>query len=283
MQRHTQAELLQCYHRLHNEHPHALLPLETALPAALQYPLRDRYRTVLTMILSVRMADVRLTQVLGKLFASYSDFHSLQGLSKPQLHTILRQAGVVLNNPEYPGNGGRLWEFLQLYFGPWQEQITAQHTHMLLSSKVRGFGEKVVRLLQAYCFGNTRVLPLDTPAFHALRACGLYQDWNIIDARRDLEQQLAGVPGMALVDVHELLRFRGQAERVDPHRLSRQQQHIIIGWNAWRLLISPQSISLSQAWLRQHLVQHDRLATALFDYLHTIWPSKLPCRLPRHQ
>src|SRR5919106_2314364 len=60
MRRYTQAELLQCYCRLYNEHPHALLPLETALPAELQYPTRDRYRTVLTMILSVRMADVRL-------------------------------------------------------------------------------------------------------------------------------------------------------------------------------------------------------------------------------
>jgi hypothetical protein len=182
---------------------------------------------------------------------------------------------VVLNNPEYPGNGGRLWEFLQLYFGSWQEQITAQHTHLLLSPKVRGFGEKVVRLLQAYCFGNTRVLPLDTPAFNALRECGLYQNWKIMDARSDLEQKLADVPGLALVDVHELLRFRGQAKRVDPHHLTRQQRQIIIGWNAWRLLISPQSNTLSQAWLRQHLVQHDTLATVLFDYLHTIWqPAK---------
>jgi endonuclease III len=277
MRRYTQAEILRCYHRLYNEHPHALLPLETALPADLQHPARDRYRTVLTMILSVRMADTRLTQALGKLFASYPDFHSLQGLSKPQLHTVLRQAGVVLNNPDYTGNGGRLWEFLQLYFGPWLEHITAPHIQTLLAPKVRGFGDKIVRLLQAYCFGNTRVLPLDTPAFNAVRACGLYQDWKITDIRRDLEEKLAGVQHIALVDVHELLRFRGQAGRVEPHYLTRQQQQIIIGWNAWRLLIAPQSTPLSQAWLHQHLVQHETLATALSDYLHVIWqPAKTP-------
>jgi endonuclease III len=263
-------DLRQCYQTLYEEHPHALLPLETALPEELQSPARDLYRTVLTMILSVRMADVRLTQALGKLFVRYPDFPHLKGLSMPQLHSVLRQATVVLNNPEQSGNGGRLWGLLQLYFGAWSEHITEAHVQMLLSHKVRGFGEKVVRLLQAYCFGNMQVLPLDTPAFGALRACGLYTNWQIAPARHDIEEKLAGVPGIALVDLHELLRFRGQAGYVDPERLTMKQQRLILGWNAWRLLISVHPSTHSRSWIRNHLVHHDALATALSGYMQAL-------------
>src|SRR5262245_12850209 len=149
----TRTQLIACYRTLYEQHPHALLPLETALPAALQYTDRHLYRTVLTMILSVHMADVRLTQALGKLLARYPDFRSLQPLTMSQLHQVLREATVVLNDPGYSGNGGRLWGFLLRYFGPWGECCTEPDIRSLLAHKVRGFGEKVVRLLQAYCFG----------------------------------------------------------------------------------------------------------------------------------
>jgi endonuclease III len=266
----TRARLIACYRTLYEQHPHTLLPLETALPAALQYADRDLYRTVLTMILSVHMADVRLTQALGKLLARYPDFRSLQPLTMPQLHQVLREATVVLNNPGSGGNGGRLWGFLLHYFGPWGECCTEPHVRALRAQNVRGFGEKVVRLLQAYCFGNPRVLPLDTPAFKALQAYGLYRNWHIHRARQDIEQQLQRVPGIALVDLHELLRFRGQAGRVNPERLTRKQQHILTGWNAWRVLISRHRHTSTPGWLRAHLVQSDALAQALYEHLRTL-------------
>lgn len=269
----THEQLFQCYHTLYAEHPHSLLPLETALPPALQPPARNLYRTVLTMILSVRMADIRLTQAMAKLFVLYPDFHALQPLSMAQLHSALRQATVVLNNPQHSGNGGRLWGFLQLYSGPWGEQITEAHINMLLACRVRGFGEKVVRLLQAYCFGNPRVLPLDTPAFHALQAYGLYRHEKIAEARHDIEAKLRGMPAIALVDMHELLRFRGQAGRVQPHCLSAKQQRLIIGWNAWRVLISEHRNSRGYSWLRQWLVHDDVLATTFYDYVQTLFPG----------
>jgi endonuclease III len=264
------AELLRCYHTLYDEHPHALLPLETALPEELRHPARDLYRGVLTMILSVRMADVRLTQALGRLFAHYPDFHCLRDLSMPQLYRVLRQATVVLNNPAHSGNGGRLWGFLQLYFGPWGERITEAQIQTLLAQRVRGFGAKVVRLLQAYCCGNTRLLPLDTPAFKALQACGLYTHWQIAQARQDIEEKLGGLSEIALVDLHELLRFRGQAGRVDAHRLTVRQQRIMLGWNAWRVLISVHSHVRQRSWLRRQLVHNDVLAAALCDYVQAI-------------
>jgi endonuclease III len=255
------------------EHPHTLLPLETSLPAELQYLSRTPYRTVLTMILSVRMADVRLTQVLGRLFAQYPDFDSLKGLSKSQLHSLLRAAGVVLNDPERSGNGARLWGFLQLYFGPWGEHITAPHLHMLRLHRVRGFGEKVVRLLHAYCLGNQHVLPLDTPAFAALQAFGLYTHGTIADARTDIEQKLSTAPGVSLIDFHELLRFRGQAGRITDHGLTRKQKRIIVGWNAWRLLISAHGNTITHDWIRHHLVQSDELSADLWDYVRGIAQS----------
>ena len=266
------AELIRCYCTLYAEHPHTLLPLETALPEELQYPARDLYRTALTMILSVRMADSRLAQTLGKLFARYPDFQSLKGVSQPQMHSLLRTAGVVLNDPGRNGNGARLWGLLELYFGPWQEHMTEQHVHMLLGHKVRGFGEKVVRLLQAYCFGNATVLPLDTPAFQALQDYGLYQGWKINAARLDVEQKLGGARWVSLVDFHELLRLRGQAGQVQPNRLTTKQRRIILGWHAWRLLLPVHTRQHTRAWVCHHLVQNAVLSAALVDYIRTIVP-----------
>jgi endonuclease III len=276
----TRTQLIACYRTLYEHHPHTLLPLETALPTVLQYTGRNMYRTVLTMILSVHMADVRLTQALGKLLARYPDFDSLKHLTMPQLHQVLREATVVLNDPAYSGNGGRLWGFLLRYFGPWGEYCTESHIRSLLVQRVRGFGEKVVRLLQAYCFGNPHVLPLDTPAFKALQAYGLYRHWNIHRVRQDIEQQLQSVSDIALVDLHELLRFHGQAGRVNLARLTTKQQHIITGWNAWRVLISRHSYTSDCGWLRTHLVQSDALAQALYQHLRTISPPHDPVLPP---
>jgi endonuclease III len=269
-------ELLRCYRTLYTEHPHALLPLETALPEELQYPARDLYRTVLTMILSVRMADSRLAPSLGKLFASYPDFQSLNGVSPSQLHGILRAAGIVLNNPSRNGNGARLWGLLGLYFGPWQQHITEQHLDTLRSLQVRGFGNKVVRLLQAYCFGNATVLPLDTPAFQALQSYCFYRAWKLDQARRDVEDKLRGIPGVSLVDFHELLRLRGQAGHIQPNCLTAKQRRIIIGWHAWRLLLPTHAQPLTPTWVRQHLVQNTELATAL---VHSVRPMLPRTRL----
>jgi endonuclease III len=266
-------ELLQCYRTLYTEHPHALLPLETALPEELQYPARDLYRTMLTMILSVRMADSRLALSLGKLFTGYPNFQSLNGVSQSQLHGILRAAGIVLNDPRRNGNGARLWGLLALYFGPWQQHITEQQLETLRSLQVRGFGEKVVRLLQAYCFGNATVLPLDTPAFQALQACGFYKGWKLDQARRDVEDKLRGVHGVALVNLHELLRFRGQAGHIQPNCLTAKQRRIILGWHAWRLLLPTHARPLTCTWVQQHLVQNAELAAALVHSVHPMLTS----------
>ena len=261
--------LLRCYRTLYTEHPHALLPLETALPEELQYPARDLYRTVLTMILSVRMADSRLAPSLGKLFAGYPDFQSLNGVSQSQLHGILRAAGIVLNDPSRNGNGARLWGLLALYFGPWQQHVTEQHLDTLRSLQVRGFGDKVVRLLQAYCFGNAIVLPLDTPAFQTLQDYGFYGGWKLDQARCDVEDKLRGVCGVSLVDFHELLRFRGQAGHIQANCLTAKQRRIIIGWHAWRLLLPTHARPPTRTWVRQHLVQSAELAAAL---VHSVRP-----------
>jgi endonuclease III len=255
---------------VYGQHPHELLPLETSLPQELQYPARDHYRTVLTMILSVRMADIRLTRALGKLFSQYPDFPSLQRLSPQQIKRVLKNAGVVLNNPGHNGNGARLWGFIKLYFGPWNKKITEQNIQTLQSLRVRGYGDKVVRLLQAYCFGNKNVLPLDTPAFDCLRKCGFYRDSNIYNARLDVEKKLGGLTGVSLIDFHELLRFRGQAGRTHSKKLTDKQKKIIIGWNAWRLLPSVHREKLTGDWIYRNLVQSKDLSVELLDYVRSI-------------
>lgn len=223
------------------------------------------------MILSVRMADIRLTRGLGRLFSRYPDFHSFKRLSKQQIKRILRDAGIVLNNPDRNGNGARLWGFIRLYFGPWQEKITQQNIQMLHSLRIRGYGDKVIRLLQGYCFGNN-VLPLDTPAFNCLREYGLYRDSNIYNARVDIEKKLGELRGVSLVDFHELLRFRGQAGKTDSKILTDKQRKIIIGWNAWRLLSSVHREKLTRQWIRRNLVKSAELSTELLDYVRSILP-----------
>ena len=141
---------------------------------------------------------------------------------------------------------------------------------MLQSLRVRGYGDKVVRLLQAYCFGNRNVLPLDTPAFSCLREYGFYRDSNIYNARLDVEKKLYGVKGVSLVDFHELLRFRGQAGKTHSKRLTAKQRKIIIGWNAWRLLPSLHREKLTQGWIRRHLVKSEDLSAELLDYVRLI-------------
>ncbi len=266
----TPSALLHCYHKILSEHPHGLLPLETSLPPELRPPARDPYRTALTMILSVRTSDLRLSLSLAKLFSRYPSFSSLQALSRPQLHRALKQAGFLLSSPYGSGNGGRLWSLLQLYFGPWEEELTEERVEELCSLRVRGFGPKVLRLLQAYCFGNPKVLPLDTPAFQALQDLGFYPNTPIHQAREDLEEKLGGMPGLALIDLHELLRFRGQAGRVHPQSLSERQKKILVGWNAWRLLTSAQRKRLSLLWVRQHLLRDPHLSAQLWQWVQSM-------------
>jgi hypothetical protein len=71
-------EIIKLYQKLHSEHPHELLPLETSLPEELKFESRDKYRIILTMILSQRMGDLQLINCLVKLFSNYPNFESLR-------------------------------------------------------------------------------------------------------------------------------------------------------------------------------------------------------------
>ncbi len=116
--------LLDAYRRLDKRHPHELLPLERRLPPELRCEERDKYRVVMTMILSGGTTDKRLTTCLGKLFKRYPDFESMRNLQKHEIKPLLGskdEGGIGLGwgDPDRSGNGGRLWSFLECYFSVW--------------------------------------------------------------------------------------------------------------------------------------------------------------------
>jgi hypothetical protein len=147
----------------------------------------------MTMILAGGIGDKRLTTCLGQLFKEHPSFESLRNLDVQGIRQLLgakKDGGIGLGfvNPDAGGNGARLWNFKECYFGPWKEKITEDN--ILILYHKNGFGGgKFVRTLQAYCCGNKDVLPLDKPALRALRdpLFPEYLDNSDDEIRRDIE------------------------------------------------------------------------------------------------
>jgi hypothetical protein len=264
--------LLKVYRQLYERHPHNLLPLETALPEELGPEPRDKYRIIMTMILSGAKSDKRLATCLGKLFKRHPDFESLRNLNKQGVRELLGKEppgiGLGLQDPDAGGNGARLWSFLECYFGPWSQTMTESNIRTLYDK--RGFGGgKFVRALQAYCCGNKDVLPLDQRAFDAL--CDPlfpgYCDSSDEEIRNDIESKLRGQSKVWLIDFHELLRFVEQDSRA---KSQQAKKDIIIGWNAWRLLCSLERAKMTEDWIYKHLVRDSGITHDLWDFFRNI-------------
>lgn len=252
---------------LFSAHPHELLPLESALPVELQYASRDHYRIILTMTLSASTSDFRLTRALQKLFNHYQDFLSLKNLQKDELKDALATNGIGWNDPNRSGNGGRLWSLLTLYFGPRSQEITEPKILALKPLIARGFGSKMRKVLQAYCFGNKNVFPMDRAAFNALKDFGFYEGWSKDKARDDVERKLPRFKSGTLIDFHEMLRFRKQVGQVQKGSPNTKQREVIMGWNGWRLLCSSHRGISKPEWIYRHLVQDKQMARELFNFV----------------
>lgn len=281
--------LLDAYRRLYKMHPKHLLSLETNLPCELQPHSRDRYRIIMTMILSERSNDYNLSKALGKLFQRYPDFGGLRSLSKQQIiERILasRAKGGCgfggYNKPNGGGNDDRLYSFINLYFNAWGENITERNISDLKNLPPgSGFGPKFVRTLLAYCPldrnepADKDVLPLDNPAFAALNDCLRergQQYNNVEDARKDIENKLGDEKSISLIDFHELLRFRGQTGGRSPDYFNKNDIKVIIGWNAWRLLCSLERAEITEdwKWIYEHLVKDKSIAQQLGFFFRQI-------------
>lgn len=268
--------LLDAYRRLDKRHPHELLPLERRLPPELRYEERDRYRIIMTMILSGSTTDKRLTICLGQLFKRYPDFESMRNLRKHEIKPLLGNKddggiGLGYGDPDRGGNGGRLWSFLECYFGIWRETLT--EANILILYQKKGFkAGHFVRLLQAYCFGNDNVIPLDTPALSALRAplFPAYGNFSADQIRQDIEDKLRGESGVPLIDFHELLRFIGQTGGRGPKHFNNEDINAIIGWNAWRLLCSQKRAEVTENWIYKHLIRDESIAKRLWHFYREI-------------
>ena len=278
--------LVHLYYELYDEHPHRLLPLETELPRKLQADSRDQYRIIMTMILSERSDDYKLSKALGRLFHICPDFNGLRFLSSKQqiIERILaaRAKGGCgfggYNKPNGGGNDDRMSTFLNYYFRDLNLRITEQHIRSLeLAQKPSGFGPKFVRTLLAYCPldadgpADRNVLPLDRPGFEFLRQRFPAYD-NKDNAREDIEHKLRGDGQISLIDFHELLRFRYQTGGRDPNAFNNDDIRVVIGWNAWRLLCSTkrEDITKGPEWIRDNLVKHDSIAKKLWDFFNDV-------------
>ena len=264
--------LLDAYQRLDKMHPHELLPLERRLPLELRCEERDKYRIIMTMILSGGTTDKRLTTCLGKLFKRYPDFESLRNLRKHEIKPLLGNKdnggiGLGYGDPDRGGNGGRLWSFLECYFGVWRETITEANILNLYQKKGFKAGH-FVKLLQAYCFGNNNVIPLDTPVLSALRdpLFPAYCNCSAAQMRQDIEDKLRGESDAPLIDFHELLRFIGQTGARDPKHYNNDDINVIIGWNAWRILCSQRRSEITEDWIFDHLVKDESIAQKLWHF-----------------
>jgi len=270
----SRQELLKIYDQLDKEmHRHYLLPLETRLPCELRYESRDEYRITMTMILSQGTKDKPLAKSLSKLFKRITNFDALRGLKKRDIEQLLHASGIGLWNADRGGNGGRLWSFVECYFGPRNEKIT--EANVLKLYQKRGFGGgKFVRLLQAYRFGNRNVIPLDTPALSALRdpLFPSYCNYSDAEIRQDIESKLRSEPRVSLIDFHEMLRFLEQYYGKD----KKEQDDVIIGWNAWRLLCSNrrEQITRDHTWIQSNLVKDPSLATEVWRFYREITASQ---------
>jgi endonuclease III len=263
--------LLSLWQGLSKVHLHKLLPLESALPVELRPESRDKYRTIMTMILSQGIGDRRLAQCLGPLFKEYPSFESLRSLDRQGIRRLLgakKDGGIGLGfpDPDGGGSGARLLGLRNCYFGPWDETATQENIEAL--SKERGFGPKMVRALQAYCFGNRDVFPLDQPAYEALRMLHMYGYGTHLDeVRKDVEGKLCG-ENLSLVDFHEVLRFIGQVAG----KSQKERNDVVVGWNAWRLLCSEkrEQITRDRKRIREHLVQDKYIAEELWRFFQDV-------------
>lgn len=265
----SKKELLEAYHRLDSNHPRHLLPLETRLPDELQYQRRDGYRLIMTMILSQRTDDYSLSVSLGKLFSAHPTLESLRGLTTwNAAKDLLRRHGFKVDGPaEY--NVHRFWALLRLCSGKWCGTIESDFVDTLKVE--RGYGPKFIRTLCAYHLGDRNILPLDGKGFDALRKAGLYaQDATINQVRTDIEHKLIGENSIALIDFHELLRFRAQTGGRTPEHFNNNDMKVIIGWNAWRLLCSLERMKITEDWIHEHLVKDNSIAKKLWDFFREI-------------
>ena len=274
----SKKDLLEAYNQLHSNHPHYLLPLETKLPDELKCESRDRYRIIITMILAQANRDKPLTECLKLLFKRHPDFGSMRNLQKHEIKRLLCKKndggiGLGYGDPDRGGNGGRLWSFLECYFGIWRGIITEANILTLYQKK--GFKPgHFVKLLQAYRFGNNNVIPLDRPALSVLRdpLFPIYGSFSDDRIRKDIEGKLRGEPGVSLIDFHELLRFTGQTGGRNAKHFNSDDINVITGWNAWRLLCSSKRewITRDCKWIYNHLVKDEGIAKELWCFFQKV-------------
>ena len=260
----SKKELLEAYHRLDSNHPHDLLPLETRLPEKLQYQRRDSYRIIMTMILSQRIDDYRLSVSLARLFSDYPTMKSLCDLNTGKsVKDLLRRYGFQVDGPA-AYNVDRTWTLLRYYCGNWSREIGPDYIDNL--EVERGYGPKFTKTLRAYHLGERNVLPLDGKGFYALTKIGLYtHDTNINQVRADMERKLNGEKSIYLIDFHELLRFRGQTDGKEAG--SRQLEEITVGWNAWRVLCSLERAKMTEDCIYKDLIKDKSIAQKLGQFL----------------
>lgn len=215
---------------------------------------RNRYRTIMVMILSEATHDLRLAHSMIRFFDEYQDFRSLQRIRELDVEAVLKRFGIGRNKT---GNGRRFQSILRLQ--PWLRPFEAGDVAKLAD----GFGNKFRKVLLAYVFGKRNVLPLDTPAFHALQEQRFYTHLTptqIDRVRDDIEEKLGSVAGVSLIDFHELLRFRKQAGLASKNRLTLNQKKIILGWNGWRVLCLNDRSILTANWVEHNLIKDTDLA-----------------------
>jgi len=95
---------------------------------------------------------------------------------------------------------------------------------------------------------------------------------NIDDVRRDIEDKLSGERDIPLIDFHEMLRFIEQYTG----KSKREQENIVIGWNAWRLLCSSkrEQITRDWTWIYDRLIKDEDIAKQLWQFYHKVAGSQ---------
>jgi len=211
------------------------------------------------MILSGAMDDLRLTYSMNRFFEEYEDLRSLQGIRDQDVESVLRRFGIGRNKT---GNGLRLRSLLHIR--PWSKPFEMKDVATLGS----GFGNKFRKVLLAYAFGNRNEFPLDNPAFYALQELGFYthlKSGQIDDVRTDIERKIQRIHEMALIDFHELLRFRKQAGRITKGQTTRHQKDVILGWNGWRVLCSSSKNLMTTNWIKRDLIKDPNFAAEFVE------------------
>lgn len=265
----SKGKLKELYGRLINYHPHDLLALESRLPSSLRCNQRDKYRTVITMILSQGTNDRKLSQSLGCFFGKYPNLNDLQNITRQELETVLAACGFTTKGYAGQYNVDRMWHLIETLGNQLNtSNLTAFVKKLPLQGYGHGYGEKMVRVLKAYVLGQQNLLPLDTPGFEVLKNEGLCSSVN--QCREQIERVLSTESDITLIDFHEMLRFKGQTELKGIKRGSRRYDDIIKGWNAWRMICAKDDSKFNEDWIRKNLVKNKRLAKelwSLYSYL----------------